>query len=161
MRAETRRKQGMAGGQAGQHKLSSLGQGPTMSPGSHGSGSYIAAGLLRTDTSSDHRAPAWFWTVGAKASLLDTCFRVFARCAKKKIFNSFTSFSRWKWFIFSLSISAFWSNGLASGVVIFSPILLRFLFIVFIYGRAKIFCYRFFNFNLRKTLCCVKADGVV
>ena len=31
---ETRRKQGRAGGQAGQHKLSSLGQGPTMSPGS-------------------------------------------------------------------------------------------------------------------------------
>ena len=58
------------------------------------SGSYIAAGRLRTDTSSDHRAPARFWTVGAKASLLDACFRVFARCAKKKIFNSFTSFSR-------------------------------------------------------------------
>ena len=32
--AETRRKQGRAGGQAGQHKLSLLGQGPTMSPGS-------------------------------------------------------------------------------------------------------------------------------
>ena len=29
-------KTGWAGGQAGQHKLSSLGQGPTMSPGSHG-----------------------------------------------------------------------------------------------------------------------------
>ena len=26
----------VGGGQAGQHKLSSLGQGPTMSPGSHG-----------------------------------------------------------------------------------------------------------------------------
>ena len=55
---------------------------------------------------SGHRAPARFWTVGAKAShgngcLFDACFRVFARCAKKKIFNSFTSFSHWKWFIFS------------------------------------------------------------
>ena len=58
------------------------------------SGGYIAAGLLRADVSSDHRALARFWTVGAKASLLDACFRVFARYAKKKIFNSFTSFSR-------------------------------------------------------------------
>ena len=40
------------------------------------SGSYIAAGLLRADTSYDHRAPARFWTVGTKASLLDACFRV-------------------------------------------------------------------------------------
>ena len=60
---------------------------------------YIAAGLLRADVSFENRAPAWFWTVGAKASycngrLLDACFGVFARCAKKKIFNSFTSFSR-------------------------------------------------------------------
>ena len=39
--------------------------------------------------------------------LLDACFRVFARCAKKKIFNSFkcTSFSRWKWFV-----SVSWHN---------------------------------------------------
>ena len=58
------------------------------------SGSYIAAGHLRTDTSSDHRAPALFRTVGAKASLLDACFRVLACCAKKKFLNSFTSFSR-------------------------------------------------------------------
>ena len=34
-----------------------------------------------------------------KASLLDACFRVFARCANKKILNYFTSFSRWKRFI--------------------------------------------------------------
>ena len=68
---------------------------------------YIAAGLLRADVLSGHRAPARFWTVGAKAShgngrLLDACFRVFACCAKKKIFNSFTSFSCWKWFILRL-----------------------------------------------------------
>ena len=29
-----------------------------------------------------------------RSRLLDACFRVFARCAKKKIFNSFTLFSR-------------------------------------------------------------------
>ena len=72
-------------------------------PGKSGTCGYIAAGLLRADVSFGHRAPARFWTVGAKAShgkgrLLDACFRVFARCAKKKLFNSFTSFSRWKWF---------------------------------------------------------------
>ena len=60
---------------------------------------YIAAGLLHADVSSGHSAPARFWIVGAKAShgngrLLDACFRVIARCAKKTIFNSFTSFSR-------------------------------------------------------------------
>ena len=72
-------------------------------PGKSGTFGYIAAGLLCADVSFTHRALARFWAVGAKAShgnnrLLDACFRVFARCAKKKIFNSFTSFSRWKWF---------------------------------------------------------------
>ena len=57
-------------------------------------------------------------------------------------------------------VSAFWSNGLASSVFIFAPILLRFFFIVFVYARAKICCYRFFNFDLRKKLCFVKADRV-
>ena len=68
-------------------------------PGKSGTYGYIAAGLLRDDVSFGHRASARFWTVGAKASrgngcLLDACFGVFARCAKKKIFNSFISFSR-------------------------------------------------------------------
>ena len=68
-------------------------------PGKSGTFGYIAAGLLCADVSFTHRALARFWAVGAKAShgnnrLLDACFRVFARCAKKKIFNSFTSFSR-------------------------------------------------------------------
>ena len=56
--------------------------------------------------------------------------------------------------------SAFWWNGLASGVFIFAPILLRFFFIFFVYARAKIRCYRFFNFDLRKKLCFIKADRV-
>ena len=34
---------------------------------------------------------------GSPARCLLLCI---ARCAKKKIFNSFTSFSRWKWFFF-------------------------------------------------------------
>ena len=68
-------------------------------PGKSGTFSYIAAGLLCADVSFTHRALARFWAVGAKAShgnnrLLDACFRVLARCAKKKIFNSFTSFNR-------------------------------------------------------------------
>ena len=80
-------------------------------PGKSGTFGYIAAGLLCADVSFTLRALVRFWAVGAKAShgnnrLLDACFRVFARCAKKKIFNSFTSFSRWKWFI-SLSLSSF------------------------------------------------------
>ena len=75
-------------------------------PGKSGTFGYIAAGLLCADVSFTHRVLARFWAVGAKAShgnnrLLDACFRVFARCAKKRIFNSFTSFSRWKWFILS------------------------------------------------------------
>ena len=55
--------------------------------------------------------------------------------------------------------SAFWSNGLAS----VSSFLLRFcygFFIVFVYARATIRCYRFFNFDLRKKLCFVRADRV-
>ena len=67
-------------------------------PGKSETCGYRAAGLLRSGVTFGHRAPARYWTVGAKAShgngrLLDACFRVFARCAKKKIFNSFTSFS--------------------------------------------------------------------
>ena len=58
-------------------------------PGKSGTCGYIAAGLLRDDVSSGHHAPAHFWTVGAMAShgngrLLDTCFRVFAHCVKRK-----------------------------------------------------------------------------
>ena len=68
-------------------------------PGKSGTFGYIAAGLLCADVSFTYHALARFWAVGAKAShgnnrLLNACFRVFARCAKKKIFNSFTSFSR-------------------------------------------------------------------
>ena len=58
-------------------------------PGKSGTCGYIAAGSS-ADVSSRHCATARFWTVGAKAShgngrLLDACYRVFARCAKKKI----------------------------------------------------------------------------
>ena len=56
--------------------------------------------------------------------------------------------------------SAFWSNGLASSVFIFAPILLRFFFILSVYAWAKIICYRFFNFDMRKKLCFLKADRV-
>ena len=70
----------------------------------------IAAGVLRSGVKFWHRAPARLWTVGTKAShgngrLLDACFRVFARCAKKKIFNFFTSFSGRKWFNFQRQLS--------------------------------------------------------
>ena len=58
-------------------------------PGKSGTFGYIAAGLLCADVSFTYRALARFWAVGAKAShgnnrLLDACFRVFARCAKRK-----------------------------------------------------------------------------
>ena len=70
----------------------------------------------------------------------------------RSMFNS--RFSRFQF-------SAFWSNGLASSVFIFVPILLRFFFFIFfVYARAKMRCYRFFNFDLRKKLCFVKADRV-
>ena len=67
---------------------------------------------------------------------------------------------RHKQSISRFQFSAFWSNGLASSVFIFAPILLRFFFIVFVHARATIRCYRFFNFDLRKKLCFVKADQV-
>ena len=68
-------------------------------PGKSGTFRYIAAGLLCADVSFTYRALARYWAVGNKAwhgnnRLLDACFRVFARCAKKNIFNSFTSFRR-------------------------------------------------------------------
>ena len=55
--------------------------------------------------------------------------------------------------------SAFWSNGLASSVFILAPILFRFFFIVFVYARARIRCYRFFNFDLRKSYAASKPTG--
>ena len=85
-------------------------------PGKSGTFGYMAAGLLCADVSFTRRALARFWAVGAKAShgnnrLLDACFRVFVRCVKKKIFNSFTSFSRWKWFIlFTLFLKLRWKR---------------------------------------------------
>ena len=57
-------------------------------PRKSGTCGYIAAGLLRADVSSGYRAPARFWTVGAKPSLLDACFRVFACCTKKRKFST-------------------------------------------------------------------------
>ena len=111
---------GWAGGQAGQHKLSSLGQGPTMSPGGQGRAVIIIdAGLLRAALTCllcaalkspiralHARAVLDCWRQGiayGNGRLFDSCFRVFACCAKKKIFCSFTLFSQWKWFIFRLS----------------------------------------------------------
>ena len=55
--------------------------------------------------------------------------------------------------------STFWSNGLASSVLIFAPILLRFFFIFFVYARATIRCYRFFNFDLGKSYASSKPTG--
>ena len=37
---------------------------------------------------------------------------------------------------------------------------LQFFIIIFVYARAKIHCYRFFNFDLRRKLCVIKADQV-
>ena len=77
-------------------------------PRMSGQCSYIAPGLLRAVLTCLLRAAlacpiratraCVLLDVGAMAShgkgrLFDACFRVFARCAKKKIFNSFTSFS--------------------------------------------------------------------
>ena len=60
-----------------------------------------------------------------------------------------------------LQFSAFWSNGLASSVFNFAPILLRFFFVVvvFVYARTKIGCYKFFNFDLRKSYASSKPTG--
>ena len=86
-------KEGGGGGQAGQHKLSSLNWTRTHDePGKSGTYSYIAAGLLRDDVSFGHCAPAQFWTVGAKAShgnghLLDACF-MYSRIARKRKFST-------------------------------------------------------------------------
>ena len=57
------------------------------------SGGWIAAVLLRADVSSDHRACAVLgcWRQGIAARCLLLCIRAIR---EKKIFNSFTSFSR-------------------------------------------------------------------
>ena len=97
--AETRRKQGEGGWASWTAQALFAWTRTHDEPGKSGTFGYIAAGLLCADVSFMHRALARFWAVGAKAShgnnrLLDACFRVFARCAKKRIFNSFASFSR-------------------------------------------------------------------
>ena len=56
--------------------------------------------------------------------------------------------------------SAFWSNGLASSVFIFAPILLRFFLLSSSMQELKYVVTDFFNFDLRKKLCFVKADQV-
>ena len=82
---ESAKKKGGGGGQAGQHKLSSLGQGPTMSPGRSETCRYIAAGLLRSGVTFGHHAPTWFWTVGAKASVACSMpASVYSRVARKR-----------------------------------------------------------------------------
>ena len=55
--------------------------------------------------------------------------------------------------------SAFWSNGLASSVFIFSSDFVTVFFIVFVYARAKIYRYRFLNFYLRKSYASSKPTG--
>ena len=67
---------------------------------------YIAAGLLHTALTCPIRAlracavlDCWRHGIARQWSPLRCLLRVFARCAKKKIFNSLTSFSRWKWFL--------------------------------------------------------------
>ena len=86
--------------EAGQHKRSSLGQGPTMSPITQGR-AVIAASLLHAALTCLLCAALTCYpgTVHLRGSgllapikashgngrLLDTCFRVFARCTKKKI----------------------------------------------------------------------------
>ena len=89
-----------------------------------------------------------------------TTFHACRRCRKTAVFAvfsclwvSFGSFSH-------LQFSAFWSNDLASSVFIFATILLRFFLIFFVCARAKIRCYWFFNFDLWRKLCFVKADRV-
>ena len=52
------------------------------------------------------------------------------------------------------------SESTTSSSVHCDRILQVFFFIVFVYARAKIICYRSFNFDLRKKLCFVKANQV-
>ena len=61
---------------------------------------YGTLSLFRTSSAGCYAFPCV--SLGSDVSTCKpyACFRVFARCAKKKIFNSFTSFSHWKWFIF-------------------------------------------------------------
>ena len=58
-------------------------------------------------------------------------------------------------------ILAFWSNGLASSVFLFAPILLRCYFIVFVWAAQWLKCFVtafLINFDRRKKLCLVNDD---
>ena len=67
---------------------------------------------------------------------------------------------RYKQSIFSLSIFGILVERLSFQRLHFCSDFVTVFFIVFVYARAKIRCYRFFNFDLRKKLCFVKADQV-
>ena len=67
---------------------------------------------------------------------------------------------RCKQTIFSLSIFGILVERLSFQRLHFCSDFVTVFFIAFVYARAKIICYRFFNFDLRKKLCCVKADRV-
>ena len=67
---------------------------------------------------------------------------------------------RCKQSIFSLSIIGMLVERLSFQRLHFCSDFVTVFFIFFIYARAKIRCYSFFNFDLRKKLCFVKADRV-
>ena len=67
---------------------------------------------------------------------------------------------RCKQSIFSLSIFGILVERLSFLRLHFCSDFVTVFFIVYVYARAKIRCYRFFNFDLQKKLCCVKADRV-
>ena len=68
--------------------------------------------------------------------------------------------SRCKQSIFSLSIFGILVERLSFYRLHFCSDFVTVFFILFVYARATIRCYRFFNFDLRKKLCFVKADRV-
>ena len=65
---------------------------------------------------------------------------------KVALTTSMTPYETW----FNIIPSVVWP--LASSVFIFSDFVTVFFLIVFVYSRAKIRCYRFFNFDLRKVM---------
>ena len=67
---------------------------------------------------------------------------------------------RCKQSIFSLSIFGILVERLSFQRPHFCSDFVTVFFIFFVYARATILCYRFFNFDLRKKLCFVKADRV-
>ena len=92
----------------------------------------------------------------SNCSMTSKCVRIDSILARGAGFEH----GRSKRSIFSHSIFGILVKRLSFQRLHFCSDFVTVFFIVYVYAKAKLLCYRFFNFDLRKKLCFIKADRV-